>query len=233
MSRRQRPLFRAAEIFFWGLAVLLLGLYALVYMDRSLYQAYESWAFNQRLQHGPAPVLGFLLDKLRFGGEPAAAPSTEAPHAYDDIRGTEPSPLAPGALLGRIEIRRVGVRAMVINGTTDEYLRRAIGHIEGTALPGQPGNVGLAGHRDTFFRGLRHIRKGDVIDIQTLNGTFKYVVESTQIVGPGDVQVLEASSDPALTLVTCYPFDYIGTAPHRFIVHAREVSCPAAAPQGS
>lgn len=86
---------------------------------------------------------------------------------------TRPVPLVLGTLLGRIEIPRIGVDAMVIDGTTDEYLRRAVGHIPGTVLPGQPGNAGLAGHRDTFFRGPGRIRKGDAIDLETLDGTFR------------------------------------------------------------
>jgi LPXTG-site transpeptidase (sortase) family protein len=100
----------------------------------------------------------------------------------------------------------------------------ALGHIPGTALPGEPGNVAVAGHRDTLFRGLRNVRVGDRIEFETPGkGTYFYVVESTTIVSPREVSVLNAGLHPELTLVTCYPFNYVGSAPYRFIVKARQV----------
>jgi sortase A len=116
---------------------------------------------------------------------------------------------------------------MVREGANERTLSRAVGHIPGTALPGAWGNVALAGHRDTFFRPLRNIQKDDVINIQTEQGTFTYRVESTQIVGPRDVGVLKATGGETLTLVTCYPFYYVGSAPKRFIVHATGVRTSA------
>jgi sortase A len=98
-----------------------------------------------------------------------------------------------------------------------------VGHIPGTGLPGQVGNVGLAGHRDTFFRPLENIRKNDAIDVDTGQGTLRYLVTATEIVSPRDVGVLKASAGKTLTLVTCYPFYYVGSAPKRFIVRAVEV----------
>jgi sortase A len=95
-----------------------------------------------------------------------------------------------------------------------------VGHIPGTALPGDSGNVGLAAHRDTFFRRLRDIRPDDEIVLTTPDGTFRYTVEGTKVVEPGDVWVLDPTEEPALTLVTCYPFTYVGSAPQRFIVRA-------------
>ena len=109
---------------------------------------------------------------------------------------------------------------MVREGADEGTLSRAVGHIPGTALPGKVGNVGLAGHRDTFFRPLRNIRADDIIELQTTSGTYRYVVKSTRIVTPRDVSVLAASGGDTLTLVTCYPFYYVGSAPKRFIVHA-------------
>jgi sortase A len=126
-------------------------------------------------------------------------------------------------LIGRIEIPRVGVTAVILEGDDQATLAEAVGHIPGTALPGRAGNTGLAGHRDSFFRGLSAVRRNDVVTVTTLAGTFHYVVQSTRIVSPEDVQVLAASQDPILTLVTCYPFHYIGPAPKRFIVSARLV----------
>jgi sortase A len=95
-----------------------------------------------------------------------------------------------------------------------------VGHIPGTALPGEDGNIVLAAHRDTFFRPLRNIQKGDEIALTTWNGAFRYRVESIQVVGPDDVGVLQPTSLPTLTLVTCYPFYFVGSAPKRFIVRA-------------
>jgi LPXTG-site transpeptidase (sortase) family protein len=106
----------------------------------------------------------------------------------------------------------------------------AVGHIPGTALPGDKGNVAVAGHRDTFFRGLRDIRRGDLIDFETLRGNYAYRVEGTEIVKPEDVSVLNAGAYPELTLVTCYPFTWIGSAPDRFIVRARQLAQPELPP---
>jgi sortase A len=199
--RRRRRAFRSLEMVLWALGVLLVGCYLAVYVERSVYQARQEQLFDRELASRPAPSRG------------ASAPATSVP---------------AGALLGRIEIPAAHLHAMVVHGTADEYLRRAVGHIEGTALPGQPGNIGLAGHRDTFFRGLEHIHKGDTIVLRTLEGKYEYAVESLGVVGPQDTEVLNASSTPMLTLVTCYPFKYVGSAPLRFIVRAREVSGPPA-----
>jgi sortase A len=135
------------------------------------------------------------------------------------------SPLAAAdGLIGRIEIPRFGLSVIVIEGTSDTTLRHAVGHIPGTALPGQPGNVGISGHRDTFFRPLRNIRRNDVITLVTLLGEYRYRVVSTKIVSPNDVEVLDPSGNEILTLVTCYPFYFIGSAPNRFIVRAERVT---------
>ena len=109
---------------------------------------------------------------------------------------------------------------MVREGIGRNTLQLAIGHIPATALPGQAGNVGVAGHRDTFFRGLKDLRSKDEIQFSTLSGDFTYEVESLMIVEPDNVGVLAPSSENVLTLVTCYPFTYIGAAPQRFIVRA-------------
>ena len=131
-----------------------------------------------------------------------------------------PLALAPGTVIGRVEIPRVGVSAMVREGDDVKTLRRAVGHVPGTALPGERGNAALAGHRDTFFRGLRDIRRGDEILVATRQGDVRYVVRSTRVVEPSEVSVLAPTAKSALTLVTCYPFNYIGAAPRRFIVRA-------------
>jgi sortase A len=130
---------------------------------------------------------------------------------------------ALGDVMGEIQVPRLGLDAIVVQGDSAADLRRAIGHIPQTALPGEPGNFALAGHRDTFFRPLRHIRLGDQIRFRTPDQSFDYVVESIQVVAPTDIQVLDPSAGHDLTLVTCFPFYYVGPAPRRFIVRAREM----------
>jgi sortase A len=125
-----------------------------------------------------------------------------------------------GSAIGRLEIPRLGLSAVVLEGSDDGTLRLGIGRVANSALPGDPGNLVLAGHRDTFFRPLREIRPGDRISLRTKEGTFSYTVDWTKVVKPTDVSVIMPTASPALTLVTCYPFYYIGSAPERFIVRA-------------
>jgi sortase A len=132
--------------------------------------------------------------------------------------------VGPGGLIGRVQIARLGISVMVVEGTGKRGLRRAAGHIPGTAMPGQPGNVGIAAHRDTFFRPLRNIQRDDVITLTTLSGEYRYRVVSTQVVSPSDVGVLNSDGNQILTLVTCYPFYFVGAAPSRFIVRAERVT---------
>jgi len=156
---------------------------------------------------------------------------TERQQADTGARQTAPptpreksSPAVTHGLIGRIDIPRLGLSAIVIEGTSRATLRRALGHIPGTALPGMPGNVGISGHRDTYFRPLRNIRQGDIITFTTALGEYRYRVVSTQVVDPHDVAVLDPSGDEILTLVTCYPFYFVGSAPDRFIVRAERVA---------
>jgi len=127
-----------------------------------------------------------------------------------------------GSVIGKVKISRIGVEAIVVQGESDSILKLAVGHIPWTALPGQSGNVVLAGHRDTFFRGLRNIRVGDNIVIEGRDGSYNYKVDSASIVPSTDVSVLRPSENRELTLITCYPFSWVGSAPDRFIVRARE-----------
>jgi len=122
--------------------------------------------------------------------------------------------------LAVIRIDRIHVEAPVLEGTDDLTLNRGVGHIAGTALFGQNGNVGLAGHRDGFFRGLKDIKVGDRIDLEEPGRVETYTVDSLRIVNPKDLSVLRSGGKRVLTLVTCYPFYYFGNAPQRFIVHA-------------
>lgn len=135
----------------------------------------------------------------------------------------KPARPKPGSTIGRMEIPRLRIDAIVRSGVDNGTLKRAVGHVPSTALPGSPGNVGLAAHRDTFFRNLKGVKKGDLIRMITPEGAFDYRVESTRIVTPKNIEVLYPTKENALTLVTCYPFNYVGSAPKRFIVRARQV----------
>jgi sortase A len=122
--------------------------------------------------------------------------------------------------LAVLRIARLGIEAPVLEGTSDWTLNRGVGHIEDTAVPGTDGNVGIAGHRDGFFRALKDINTGDLLEIETRAGVAQYRIERSWIVDPDDVSVLDPTPAPAVTLVTCYPFYFVGSAPQRFIVRA-------------
>jgi sortase A len=128
--------------------------------------------------------------------------------------------LTEGDIVGKLEIPRIGISVMVLQGVEEDTLYFGAGHVPGTPLPGNEGNVAIAAHRDTFFRKLEGILPGDRIQFATKRGTYEYVVSSTQIVDPTDTQAMESRARPELTLITCYPFYFVGAAPKRFIVHA-------------
>jgi sortase A len=135
-----------------------------------------------------------------------------------------PAGLREGDVIGEIQVPRLGLDVMVVQGDSAGNLRRAVAHISNSALPGEWGNVTLAGHRDTFFRPLRNIRAGDEIRFKTAGGAFEYRVQSIEIVGPRDTKVLQPFSGRDLTLITCFPFSFVGRAPGRFVVRATEVA---------
>ncbi|HXX43946.1 MAG TPA: class D sortase [Candidatus Acidoferrales bacterium] len=134
----------------------------------------------------------------------------------------QPRIVTEGDVIGQIEVPRLGLSAIVVQGDSDDVLRRAVGHIPETALPGQAGNIALAGHRDTIFRPLREIQVGDVILLKTPAADRTYRVDSTEVVPPTDLEVLQSGGQNELTLITCFPFHYIGHAPNRFVVRAKE-----------
>jgi sortase A len=144
---------------------------------------------------------------------------------------TQRATLSPGippaealqGLIGRLDIPRLDISVVVMEGDSASVLRRAAGHITGTALPGQPGNSGISAHRDTFFRPLRNIRRNDEITVSTMLGNYRYLVVSTAIVPPTAIEVLNPGAKESLTLVTCYPFYFIGSAPDRFVVRAERI----------
>ncbi len=178
----------------FAVAVVLLGYCGYVVLDTWVFQARESAQLERFVPERPA-------------SSDVAIPA-----------------IGPDGLIGRMEVQRLGVSVVVMEGTSNKTLRRAVGHIAGTGLPGQPGNVGIAGHRDTFFRPLRNIQADDIITLTTRGGSYRYRVVSTKIVDPDNVAVLNSDGGEVLTLVTCYPFYYVGSAPERFIVRAQRVS---------
>ncbi|HUB59014.1 MAG TPA: class D sortase [Candidatus Micrarchaeia archaeon] len=145
-------------------------------------------------------------------------------HKFEHVApAAEPHLLNIGEIIGEIQIPKLGVKAIVVEGDTPEVLDRGVGHLPQTPLPGQWGNVALAAHRDRLFRPLREIHQGDTIIITTPNGALQYEVHSTFVVPATEVGVLRSSDAKELTLITCFPFNYIGHAPNRFVVRAREV----------
>jgi sortase A len=184
--------------------VLCVGYFLYTYAEERLYQAFEDRELDK------------ILNDTAATGTSGTAREEAAPAPRTVPRRT----FAAGSTVGRIEIPRLGVSAVIRAGSDARTLRLAVGYIPGTALPGDRGNFGLAGHRDTFFRKLRDINPDDEIRIVTKDGVFNYYVQRTSIVMPKDVWVLDPTNYPALTLVTCYPFNYIGSAPKRFIVRA-------------
>jgi len=199
------------------LGIVCLGYYAYASAETLLYQTYENRELDAILSS--RAEVGDPGSGVRGPGSAGSAGSESARGSRVPDRG--PRRLSPGATVGRIEIPRLRVSAIIKVGTDARTLQLAVGHIPGTALPGEPGNVGLAGHRDTFFRRLRNIKPEDEIHVTTPEGSFSYRVERTDVVEPADVWVLEPTDYSALTLVTCYPFTYIGSAPQRFIVRAQ------------
>jgi sortase A len=162
---------------------------------------------------------------------PLTVTQTVLPGDRGDVKASiaqVPAPAA-GARLGQLDAPSVQLSTVVLEGSDDATLSHGSGHIEDTPFPGQPGNVGIAGHRDTTFRALRRIHVGDALEFKTADRLYRYRISKTWIVGPDDVYVLDPTPKPALTLVTCYPFEFIGHAPRRFIVRADLVGEEAAA----
>ncbi len=193
----RRPALRIAEAALWIIAGATLGYCGYAYASAALHQQQQKAAFKA-LKASAHP------DELRtIAQRPREAPSR-------------------GELLGILDIPRIGLSSIVEQGADSKVLRESVGHIPGTALPGQSGNVALAAHRDTYFRHLSALRPGDKIVFHSLSGTYTYRVQSTKVVQPTDTAVLVETEQPTLTLVTCFPFYYVGSAPNRFVLVATE-----------
>lgn len=139
----------------------------------------------------------------------------------DVIASARHPDLAEGDLVGRLEVPRLRISVMVLQGVEDRTLVAGAGHVPGTPSPGSDGNVVIAAHRDTFFRTLERVVPGDRIQIDTATWRHEYIVESTEVVDPHETRVMESRGRRELTLITCYPFYVVGPAPRRFVVHAR------------
>ena len=181
---------RRFETFLWIIALAAIALYSLSFAERWSAQAYWNLKFAEALNLPARSVPPKVA--IRYSDQP----------------------------LGRLEIPSIDLSAIFVEGVDQRALGRANGHIPGTALPGTAGNVGLSAHRDTFFRRLGKLHSGDAIWINTLDGRYEYIVESSQVVNPDEDIVLRPVGRPTLTLITCYPFYYVGPAPKRFVVHA-------------
>ena len=213
LPARNNSFIRWSWYLFFAIGVLLLSYVGFVLLDARLFQAAQSRQFQQELNGlKPSIVSAEHLQPSSLPPDVARADGVRADSLGTVGRGESP--------LGRIEISTIGLSAMILEGTDARTLRRAVGHIPGTPLPGQPGNVAITGHRDTFFRPLHNIRKGDEITLTTVSGSYRYRVDSTKVVEPENTEVLADSDDAVLTLVTCYPFYFVGPAPKRFIVRA-------------
>jgi sortase A len=222
-------------LFIVGLAALAYYGYSL--SDQYVYQAYQNWSFDQQIAgRSHVTFADFVRERTPFGflvGSNTAAPAT-TPAVAEAVSVAHP---AQGALIGRVEVPRLNLSAIVREGVDAKTLSLAVGHVPSTSLPGQTGNFAIAAHRDTLFRALKDIRQGDVVTFQAPTGTYRYEVAATKIVKPSNIEVLRSdggglipgSSSPyrgaepnkLLTMITCYPFYYVGSAPKRFIVEAK------------
>jgi sortase A len=198
----------ANRLFLWlGIATLVYACGTAAYAV--IYQRYQSWKFERALVTATARNL-----------EHEAA----APKVVKAAVGEEAAGLREGDVVGKLEVPGIGISVMVLQGIANDTLIVGAGHVPGTPLPGADGNVAIAAHRDTVFRKLEGIMVGDSIQFVSVRGTYEYVVDSTETVDPEDTQVMESRARPELTLITCYPFYFVGAAPKRFIVHAQPSS---------
>jgi len=216
-----------------------LGYYASALLNQYVYQAYENWAFDQKIAGRQVTFSDYVRERTPFGFLTGVRTSTPEVATSGSARppSVPPSTISrplEGSILGRIQIARLNLSAIVREGVDDKTLSWAVGHVPYTALPGQTGNFAIAAHRDTLFRALKDIQKDDRISFQSPDRTYIYEVTSTKIVKPSDLSVVQPEgTSKLLTMITCYPFYYIGSAPKRFIVQARLVQSESAFKQAN
>ena len=183
-----------AQRFFLGIGLVMLFYAGGTAAYAGIYQRYQLWKFQQEAAELKV-IKSAIVEKTV------------------DLREGDP--------VGKLEVPRIGISVIVLQGMERGTLIAGAGHVPGTPLPGAEGNVVIAAHRDTFFRKLEGILPGDRVQVATLRRTYEYVVSSSEVVDPEDIQVMESRARRELTLITCYPFYFVGPAPKRFIVHAR------------
>lgn len=207
---------RRFERFFWVAGILLLAIYLAIRIHGTILSRRDLERFERtRLE---APPVEVLPGERRID---YSLWSPERIRAYQEsLKQRAAAPLAV------LRIPKIGLEVPVLEGTDDFTLNRAVGHIAGTPRPGESGNVGIAGHRDGFFRGLKDMAPGDEVELETRKDVERYRIADTLIVRPEDVGVLHATGRPTLTLVTCYPFYYVGSAPQRYIIRAVRDEAP-------
>jgi sortase A len=198
------------------LGLALLVIYAAARIDRFLAER-QLRAFTQ------------LVSSVSAGKPNSAMPMSPPPSAARTPLSKPVNVRKAGDPVGVLRVSRIHLEVPVLEGTSALTLNRGAGRIEGTAQPGEDGNIGIAGHRDSFFRGLRDVHVGDAIELTTPAGVSSYVVDRIRIVAPDRVDVLNPAVQPSLTLITCYPFNYLGRAPERYVVTA-VLDLPAHAP---
>ncbi len=201
MSHLRRHRFVPPELILAGLGMLLIGWWALSVAMTMVYQREAA----------------IVLASLRPTNQALAA--VPQPRGAGDNRVS----VSGGALVGKLEIASAGVSAIVAEGVSAGTLRRAVGHVPSSPLPGRPGRTVLAAHRDGFFRGLDRLRPGDWITIETPEGNILYRVRDTAVIKPTNTRAVYEGGPSGLTLVTCYPFQFLGAAPLRYIVRADQV----------
>lgn len=231
-----RPLQRSLELALVAVGVICLGYYGYQTLEARNVQRQHIAVLEQSL----AERTPTAPDASSSPEVPAAlrAPETAAPIARASRRSrdsrnapdTGEAARARHTALALLEIPRLNLASAILPGDSEAVLAVAIGHLPDTPKPWEPGNSALAGHRDGLFRPLRNIRLGDEIRIRSEQGDQIYRVSETKIVMPDDLSVLRPTSTPTLTLITCYPFNFIGNAPKRFIVHAERVDLPPVSP---
>jgi sortase A len=206
---------RRLERYFLVAGAILVAVYGSALLHRATSSRFALWQFEKdrisAARKDPSTPTGSTGE----GGVDFSLWAEKRVRAYrDSLVSKTDAPLAV------LQIAKLRIQVPVFDGTDDLTLNRGVGRIIGSARPGTPGNIGIAGHRDGFFRGLKDISVGDDVDLITTKEKATYIVDQIEIVSPADVRVLQPRSAPSLTLVTCYPFYFVGDAPNRFIVHA-------------
>jgi sortase A len=233
-----RVLCRARQVLL-AAGLICVGYYLYALGDRYVYQKYENWAFDQEISgRTRVTFIDYVRERMLASLWPGAKPIEVIAPPPSQTASPDATPrLAEGDLVARVSINRLDLSAIVREGVSAKTLSTSVGHIPATALPGAMGNFAIAAHRDTLFRALKNIRLGDQVTVESHSQRYVYEVVATKIVKPSDVSVLRADGgglyaaadggakpERLLTMITCYPFYYVGAAPKRFIVESRLLS---------